>query len=72
MITRPATGYTPPGSDLIDPPTWSLRGFRLFAPALIAACRSGDGDTITDLCAAPEPPPGLAGGVAADPLDKEQ
>lgn len=56
MITRPATGHTPPGSDLIDPPTWSLRGFQLLAPALIAACQSGDGDTITDLCAAPEPP----------------
>lgn len=57
MTLHPAVAYTPPGSDLIEPPPWSLRGFRLLAPALIAACRSGDGDTITDLCAAPEPPP---------------
>lgn len=72
MTPRSAVAHAPPGSDLTGMPPWSLRGFRLLAPALIAACQSGDGDTITDLCSAPEPPPGLAGGVATDPLDKEQ
>ena len=57
MTPHPAVAYTPPGSDLIEPPAWSLRGLQLLAPALIAACQSGDADTIIDLCTGAEPPP---------------